>query len=267
MISALAIAARVFDNGTYLSMANAAADFILKRLRHPNGRLIHRYRDGQAALPDHIDDYAFFIWGLLELYGSSFEVERLQKAIELNNIMVKYFWDEKDGGFFCTPSDGESLLVRPKDIYDGAIPSGNSIAMLNLLTLGRITAEAEYERKAARMKKAFAANVIQTPMGYTQFLNAVGFDFGPTYELVIVGDKNSQDTREMLRILHSEFLPYKVVLFRPAKEKNPAISEYAEFTRNQSALDNKSTAYVCFNYSCELPTNDPQKMLRSLKQQ
>ena len=140
MIAALAKGAQVFDEPKYAEVAKRAADFILTDMRRADGRILHRYREGHAAIQANADDYAFLIWGLLELYETIFDVHYLRTALDLNSEMIKYFWDEQDGGFYFTADDAEELIVRQKEIYDGAIPSGNSVAVLNLFRLARITA-------------------------------------------------------------------------------------------------------------------------------
>ena len=129
MIAALARAAQVFDEPEYAEAARNSVGFILENMRRDDGRLLHRYRDGQAAIPAHASDYAFLIWGLLELYDATFDANYLQTALELNDDFIKHFWDHSHGGFYFTADDAEPLLTRQKEIYDGAIPSGNSIAM------------------------------------------------------------------------------------------------------------------------------------------
>ena len=127
--------------------------------------------------------------------------------------MLEHFWDNQNGGFYFTADDGESLLIRQKEIYDGAIPSGNSIAMLNLLRLGRITADSSLEEKAAAIGRAFVENVSKMPSAYTQLMIAVDFAVGPSYEVVIAGDRRAAETGEMLRAVRSRFIPNKIIVF------------------------------------------------------
>ena len=264
MIAALAKGARVLDEPGYAEAAKGALDFICENMRNTDGRLLHRYRDGQAALPANVDDYAFLIWGMIELYESTFEARYLQTALNLNDDLLQHFWDDTAGGFYFTADDAEKLLVRQKDIYDGAIPSGNSVAALNLLRLGRITAKAEFEEKAARIGRAFSKAVKQMPSAYTQLLLAVDFALGPSHEVIIVGEWGADDTKAMIRALRGHFVPNKVVLFRPSGEESPDITRLAEYTNYQSSIDGKATAYVCLNYTCKLPTTDSAKMLEML---
>jgi uncharacterized protein YyaL (SSP411 family) len=264
MIAALAKGARALDEPGYAEAAKNAVDFILQNMRTQDGRLLHRYRDGQAALTATVDDYAFLIWGMLELYESTFEVGFLESALKLNDDLLKHFWDEKPGGFYFTADDAEKLLVRQMDIYDGAVPSGNSVAALNLLRLARITANTDFEEKATRIGRAFSKAVSQTPSAYTQMMLAVDFIVGPSYEVVIAGKSGARDTKAMIRTLRQHFMPNKVVLFRPTEEKSPDIIRVAEYTTYQSNIDGKATAYVCLNYNCKLPTTDSGKMLQLL---
>jgi uncharacterized protein YyaL (SSP411 family) len=264
MIAALARGAQVFDESTYLSAARRTVDFILNRMRTSDGRLLHRYRDGHAAIPAHINDYSFLIWGLIELYEATFDVGHLETALELNEDFIEHFWDHDGGGFFFTADDGEKLLVRQKEIYDGAIPSGNSVAMLNLLRLGRITARADLEQKAATIGRVFSQSIKESPAAHTQLMAAVDFGIGPSYEVVIVGNSRAKDTKEMVRAVRRHFIPNKVVLLRTTEKKSPGIERVAEFTKHQPSIDNKATAYVCLNYACKAPTTEIGTMLEML---
>jgi hypothetical protein len=264
MIAALAKGARVLDEPGYAEAAKVALDFILENMHNTDGRLLHRYREGQAALQANVDDYAFLIWGMIELYETSFDVRYLQTALELNYDLLRHFWDDTAGGFYFSADDAEDLLVRQKNIYDGAIPSGNSVAALNLLRLGKITAEADFEKKAARIGGAFSRTVKQTPSAYTQLMLAVDFMLGPAYEVVIAGSPGADDTKTMIRALRTHFIPNIIVVLRPSDEPSPDITRLAEYTKHQSAIDGKATAYVCLNYNCQIPTTDSGKMLEML---
>ncbi len=238
MIAAFAKGASALDEPVYAEAARCAADFVWEKLRDNNGRLLKRFRQGNAALPAHLDDYAFLVWGLLELYEATFEVIYLQKAIQMNDIMLNSFWDDKNGGLFFSADSLDELLVRNKEIYDGAIPSGNSVAALNLLRIGRITANTDLENKAADIMRAFSEQVSRAPVGYTQLMSAINFAVGPSFEVVIAGDAESDQTQAMLRALHKNYFPNNVVLFRPSNIKKPTIVEIAAFTENQTSLAN-----------------------------
>jgi len=264
MIAALARAAQVFNTPAYADAAKKAASFILNNLHTPDGRLLHRYRDGEAKVAGMADDYAFFIWGLLELYETTFEAEHLITALALQHEMIEHFWDAQAGGFYFTADDAEKLLVRQKEIYDGAVPSGNSIAMLNLLRLARMTGQSTFEDKALGIARAFAESVNRVPSAYTQLLTAVSFARSPSHEIVIAGDPQAEDTKEMIAALRRAFIPNKVVMLRPADKRSAAITAIAPYTREHTAIDGRATAYVCRNYACNLPTTSVDKMLELL---
>ena len=264
MIAALAKGAQAFGEPRYANAARRAADFIIKSVRTAQGRLLHRYRDGEAALTAHVDDYAFLIYGLLELYEATFDVHYLETAMGLNEDLIRHFWDSENGGFYFTADDGERLLVRQKEVYDGAVPSGNSVAMLNLLRLGRITASADFEEKAAKIGGAFYGNVSQLPSAYTQLMAAADFAIGPSYEVVIAGDLQADDTRQMLDAIRGIFVPNKIVVLHPADQKPPPIDDIVPFIKDYSSIDGKATAYVCLDYNCQLPTKDIGSMLKLL---
>ena len=261
VIAAFAKAAQAFDDPSYTKVARRAADFILSKMRTSKGRLLHRYRLGEAAIPAMVNDYAYFTWGLLELYEASFEVAYLDAAIELTGDFLKHFWDQKNGGFFFSPDDGEKVLVAWKDLSDGALPSGNSVAMLNLLRLGRITARAEFEEKASQIGRLVANQVNRMPTAFAQTLMALDFGLGPSYEVVISGRWDAQDTKEMVKAIRTRYIPNKVVILRSEDQNPPDIVRIAKFTENQASINGKSTAYVCLNYNCKLPTTDIKEML------
>lgn len=264
MIAALAKGGRTLDERQYGEAAKRAADFILKNMRTSDGRLLHRYRDGQATIQAHVDDYAFLIWGLLELYEANFQVRYLRAIIELNKDLIDHYWDEDKGGFYFIADDAEEIFVRQKSIYDGAVPSGNSVAMLDLLRLGRITTNPDYEEKAAQIARTFSMNIKRSPSLHTQFMVAMDFWIGPSYEIVIIGNSHAKDTKEMLEALRKHFIPNKVVILKAAKSKSPEIIRIAEFTKYQTSIDGKATAYVCADYKCKMPTTDVSKMLELL---
>lgn len=215
----------------------------------------------------NLDDYAFMIYGMLELYETTFEVEYLKIALELNGVLIENFWDGVSGGFYFTADDAESLLVRQKQIYDGAVPSGNSVAMLNLLRLARITANTEFEQKATRIGDAFSETVRQQPSAHTQLMVALDFAVGPSYEVVIVGEPTGNDTVAMVAAIRRRFIPNKIVILRPADKSSSRIDDVAPFVRHNSASQGRATAYICLNFNCKLPTTDINTMLTLLVKQ
>jgi hypothetical protein len=266
MIAALAMGSRVLNRPDFLTAARQSAEFVLTVMRDDKGRLLHRHRDGESAIDGLLDDYAYMVWGLIELYQASFTTAYLQEAVTLNALMLDLFWDNGTGGFFLTAVDTNALLVRQKEIYDGAIPSGNSIALYNLLRLGRLTGNTNLDTKAKKLIQAFSEAVIELPSGYTQFLNGVDYTFGASREVVVVGDPAADTTQNMLNILQREYNPYMVSLFKDNTASSDELSTLAPFTDEYRAIDNKATAYVCRNFSCEQPTNDAQQLQKVIRQ-
>ncbi|MCK5627248.1 thioredoxin domain-containing protein, partial [Candidatus Bathyarchaeota archaeon] len=265
MIAALSKSTQILDEPKYLEAAKKAADFLISKILLSNGRLSHFYKDNEKSIYAYLDDYAFLIWGLIELYETTFKVDYLKSALELNDYLLKHFWDNERGGFYFSSDDSETILVRKKEIYDGAIPSGNSIQMLNLLRLSRITANMEFEEKAIQICKSFSNIVNKSPSSFTQLMVALDFLSGPSYEVVIAGNSNSDDTKNMLKVLRANFTPNKVLLLNPTEEESPKIHEIAHHITKQPSINGQATSYICTNYSCKEPTIDVKKMIKMLE--
>ena len=265
MIAALARGSIVLCETLYLEAAEKAVKFILSNMRNKDGRILHRYREGEAEITAFLTDYAFFIWGLLELYEEKFDISYLKTALDLNKQLIEYYWDDNIGGFFFTAEDGEELITRRKELYDGAIPSGNSVAFLNLLRLSYLTGDHELEEKADILGRVFSERISGSSLAYTQFMVGVDFAVGPSYSLVISGDTNREDTKDMLEKIRNQYIPNKVLIHRPTEVYPPKIDKYANFIEWFDKIDNKATAYVCINKTCKPPTNDINKMLEYLK--
>ncbi|NHJ86890.1 MAG: thioredoxin domain-containing protein [Asgard group archaeon] len=265
MITALTIAGRTLGNNNYINTAIKAMDFILNKMLNKGNRLWHRFRDGDVAVQGLLDDYVFTIWALLEIYETTFNVEYLRKAVQLKDILFEYFWDKENGAFYIAPSDGEELLVRKKEIYDGAIPSGNSVAMLTMLKLSRILGDPELEEKAQQINKNFSLQIEQALIAHSMVLSSLEYAYGPSFEIVIVGNINASDTKKMLTAIRENFIPNKVVLLVPLEESNPEIEQITEFVKYKTSIDGKATAHVCINRFCKFPTNDINIMLEQLK--
>ena len=260
MISSLSFGSRVLNEPKYKEAAQKAAQFIIKKLVTADGRLLHRYRDGDAAIMGTIEDYAFFIHGLLDLYEATFEIEYLKQGIDLAKNMVRLFWDEKDGGFYFTADNAEKLLYRQKEIYDGAIPSGNSVAALDLVRLSRLTLDKQWEEKLDGLFNIFSAQIASRPSSYGQMLMALDFTLGPSKEIVIAVPSTDTNIDEMIDAIYGRFIPNKVVLLRPMVGKEAGdIANISPFVENQLPLNDQVTIYLCENRVCKLPTNNLKK--------
>ena len=265
MIASLAKGARSLGEPVYAAAAAKAADFILEHMRDCEGQLLHRYREGEARVTASLNDYAFLIWGLSELYETTFETRFLAAALELLEHVLTHFKDDTDGGFYSTADYAESLILRTRDVFDGALPSGNSAMLMNLTFLGHLTGRQEYFYEASRLGRALSHEVGRAPQAHTHLLSALDLALGPSYETVICGDSRSEDTQRMLKALDKHFLPYNMVVFRPAETEHPEIVEIAPFTKSQTCIDGKPTAYVCQNCACSVPTTDTAEMLQMLE--
>jgi uncharacterized protein YyaL (SSP411 family) len=254
MIAAFAKAGRAFGNDHYIQVARRANAFVESEMRQENGELWHRWREGDKAVKGQLEDYAFMIFGLLELYESTLDARYLETALNYNDVLTGAFVDKEKGGYFMTAEDAEALIIRPKELYDGAIPSGNSVHMLNLLKLARLTGVPELERQAAETGKAFGGSIDRSPSNYSQALIALQFALGETVEIVVVGEKDDPETNMMLDHINTVYKPGKVVLFKDA-ENTGKLAELAPFTENQNRVDGKPTVYICRNFACEKPIN------------
>ncbi|TXT53512.1 MAG: hypothetical protein BAJALOKI1v1_2390004 [Promethearchaeota archaeon] len=262
MIAALAKGARVLKDDTLLTAAEKAFGFVSNNLIESNGTLLHRYRDGQADFNAFLDDYAFLIWASLELYESTFNVKYLDFALSLNEKLFTHFWDENIGAFYFTSDEGEDLIVRQKEIYDGAIPSGNSVAMLNLLKLGFYTGDLELERKAEIISQVFAEKIKNNPSTFCMLMCAVDFAMGPSYKVVITGNSKGDDTINLIEELQNKFYPNVLIIKKPTEVNDSKILTIAEFITEYTTLDEKATAYVCFNQGCKPPTTKKSQMIQ-----
>jgi len=264
IIAALAKASRALQNPEYLELAENAIAFILAKMRDKDGNLLHRYREGEAAILGFLDDYAFLTWGLIELYHATFKTQYLETAMEFTETLLGKFWDRNNDGFFFTSEESEELLQRQMDAYDGAIPSGNSIAMYNLIRLGRMIGKPEYEEKSARIGARFSEIISRSMGGFSMLLSALDYAIGPTHEVVIAGDPEKEDTKRMIAVLDEYYLPNVTTLLRGTEEQKIRLSEIAAYTKYHESIKGKATAYVCVEQNCRLPTTVVQKILELL---
>ncbi len=260
MISSLAFGSKVLQDPKYSQAAEKAAQFIEKHLITKDDHLKHRYRDGDGSIEGMIEDYAFFIHGLLDLYETTFEVNYLKQALRLATNMIDLFWDEENGGFYFTADGAEELLFRSKEIYDGAVPSGNSFAALDLVRLYHLTLDDQWKSKFDALFQAFAKEIEARPSVYAQMMMALDFHFGPSQEIVIAGDPQDQMTKDMVNKIYEFFLPNKVLILRPADTTAAkAIIEISPYVEHQGPLGGP-TAYVCENFMCKLPVKDVHQL-------
>ena len=227
---------------------------------------IAKGHDGLAGIPGFIEDYAFFIHGLIDLYEATFETRYLEAAISLNREMIRLFWDESKGGFFLTAKDAEKLILRPKEIYDGAIPSGSSVALLDLIRISRLTMDRTLDQKIEALVQASIGQVAVHPSAYTQMLVAYDFLIGPAREIVIAGEATDDKAREFFHEIFGKFLPNKVVILHPRDaRKAEAIEKLSPFIKNQVSKEGRVLAFVCKNFACAFPTSEVSQLRKLLE--
>jgi uncharacterized protein YyaL (SSP411 family) len=263
MIAALALGARVLDEDRYARAAGDAVAFIHRSLMGQNGRLLHRFRDGQAAIDAQAGDYAFLIMGLIELYRTTFDTDLLQQALRLQSRLDADFWDERQGGYFSTAAGDHDLPVRPKELYDGAMPSINSTALSNLLLLGRLTGDPRWDQRADGLTRSFAGRVNRHPLGFTHFLNGIDLALQPGQEVVVAGDLQAEDTKTLLKALRSGYAPHRVTMVKSNRNASD-LSNLAGFTSRLSAEKGQATAHICTGFNCQNSTTDVTIMLNNL---
>jgi hypothetical protein len=265
MIAALAKGYQALGDPLFSDAACRAADFILGQMRTPQGRLYRRWREGEVAISGFLEDYAFLVWGLIELYEATFRVRYLEEAIHLNQLMIELFGDQERSGFFFSGKDNESLITRQKELYDGATPSGNSVAALNLLRLARMTGKIDLDKEVEGLLRGFSSTVAEAPMAFTQFLNFLDFYLGPSQEIVLVGKPDWETTRAITAAIQQKFLPNKVLLFRAEDDTGKKLADLCPFVEGMKSTDRKATAYLCEGFSCKTPLTDLAAIQGALK--
>lgn len=245
MLAAFADAAAVLGSDEYLEVAKRNAEFILNELQK-EGRLLRTWKNGTAKLNGYVEDYANVADGLMELYRVSGDIKYIREAKRLVNVMITEFWDEENGGFFFTSNDHEELIVRNKDFYDNATPSGNSVAADVLLRLAKLVGDERYERFAVTVLRLTASQLLRYPQGFGRALSAMEFHISDTKEIVVVGPKGDAIEREIL----ARYLPSSVI----ALSANPeAEADTIPILQDRRTIDGKSTVYVCENFVCQKP--------------
>lgn len=261
IIAALATAGRVYKRKDYVLAARETLNFILNNLKI-NDQLMHRWREGEAAVNANLDDYAYLVWGLLELYQTTFLPEYLQMAQEYNKKLMDHFWDPEQGGYYFTADFIPQVLVRQKEAYDTALPSGNSVQMLNLERLYLLTGNDEYRNTSIAMEKYFSAIIKRSPPAFTMFLSAIAFKIGPSFNIVVAGSKNKDDTSLMLKKLQEQYLPNCVMVFNSGDNH---LNELIENMEDKNMVNDQVTAYVCGDGTCYPPVNSLEELLNIIK--
>jgi hypothetical protein len=266
MISAFALAAQALDDSSYLEAARRAAEFILQRMYNPlTGILLRRFRDGEAAIPGFLDDYAFFTQALVDLYETDFDPRWLDTAIALAEKARALFEDRAAGAFFSTAGDDPSVVLRMKDDYDGAEPSGNSVAVLNLMRLAQIADRADFRESAESTLRAFASRLKSLAAGVPQMLVALNFSLSKPKQIVLAGQRDSEGMRSLLRELRRRFVPNKIVLMIDSQESRRALMRYLPVVEGMGGIAGSATAYVCEDYACKLPVTSAGELAALLE--
>ena len=260
MLAAFAEAGAVLDRDDYTRVAATSASFVSESLRR-DGRLLRTHKDGVSRLLGYLEDYAFLIDGLLVLHEATFEASWLRDAVELGYAMVDLFWDDAAGQFYDTGTDHEELVVRPRDMTDNAIPSGSSMAAGVLLKLAVVSGDGDLERRAIVALRSTKGLMERFPTGAGHWLCALDFYLSTPREIALVGDRTAQDTKALLSEVYRSFLPNRVLVGQSDPEGDPLQSPLME---GRLMLNGRATAYVCRQYVCGLPANDPETLAGQL---
>ena len=266
MISAIARAASILDSKEYQRVAQNAMSFIESNLIDKNGRLLKRIRlgSGEGGLNATIEDYSFLIWGIIELYQLTFDPKYLHLASQFSDHIIEYFLDENDGSLYFTSDYAEELLVRSKDSYDGAIPSGNSVSAYNFIRLSKLLSRTDYEDVALGILNRFSKRLNRSGMGHTMMMKAVDFLMGPSYEIIISGKERNANSDKLIKQINRIKKFNKVIIWVDEENKSSlkSIMPFIDYF----PVDSKDPmVYVCQNYSCQLPTTDINKIIKLIK--
>ncbi|MEO6599742.1 MAG: thioredoxin domain-containing protein [Polyangiaceae bacterium] len=264
MISAFARASLVLDEPEYQKQAALAASFVLRELRAPDGQLRRSYRDGRTELVGYLDDYAFLIQGLLDLFEASSEPRWLEQAKALQAELDQRYWDEGAGGYFMTSNGQERLLIRNKPSYDGAEPSGNSVAVLNLLRLSQLTSDGSHQERAERVLAAFSADYRRAPTASPLMLAALEADLDKPSEVIVISPARGGDAGPLMAVVRSVYSPNRFVVNTTEGEAQSSLTQLVPSVEDKRALGGRSTAFVCERGRCQRPTSDPAVLRKQL---
>jgi uncharacterized protein YyaL (SSP411 family) len=257
MLRSFAEAARYLDRPDYLQVAVNNARFLLNEL-YRDGRLLRTYKEGRARLNGYLEDYTFLADGFLALYEANFDPRWFIEACRLMKEAIELFADKQNGGFFDTGSDHEALISRPKDIMDNATPAGNSVAADVLLRLAAFTGEEEYRRRADDYLRPIADVMVQHPQAFGHALGALDFAISQSKEIAIIGDPQQADTRALLEVVNTRYLPNSVLACASMGESESIQS--IPLLADRAMKEGKATAYVCQNFACLAPVNTPEDL-------
>ena len=263
MISGFLDAANLLADEAIQQDALRSIEFILTHLVK-DGQLLHSFKDGQAKLPAYLDDYACFVACLIDAFEATSEQRYLALAEQFHQGTVANFWDEVQGAFFLTGPDHETLIQRPKDPFDHAVPGGNSVATHNLLRLYYYTGEEEHMRRAERTLRLFRDQMEDNPFSFGHMLCALDFYLETPKEIAIIGRREAPDTQALLRVAHEAYVPNKILLVI-----DPVVGAGEAFAHlpvgEMTQLRGQATSYVCHNFACSIPTTDPAGLADLLK--
>ena len=265
MISAFARAGQVLEEPRYAEAAVKAAAFLRDKVYDANAHTLRRHwREGLAEVPGFLEDYVFFIRASLDLYESTFNIQWLELARELQVKQDELFWDSAGGGYFSDSGADKSVLLRMKDESDGVIPSGNAVAAINLLRLAQLSGDKAPAKKAEQILSAFAATVSRSPTAMPAMIESAHFARGKPKQIVIAGKPGAVDTLALLRVVHQRYLPERILLLADGGEGQLYLARDVEFFKDLKMIDGRATAYVCENYACQLPVNTPAALAKLL---
>jgi uncharacterized protein YyaL (SSP411 family) len=265
MISAFARAYQILGDESYRASAESAAAFVKKQLYQPgDGELIRSYREGASAVKGFADDYTFLIQGLLDLYEADFQSEHLPWALQLQKKQDALFWDEKEGGYFSVGEHDKNIIIRMKEDYDGAEPSPNSIAALNLQRLAAMLERGDMEKNAMRTLNAFSSQLKRMPVTLPQMLVALDFSLQKPKQIVLAARNGDKNLTPFLKEIHGRFMPHKILLLADGAEGQKFLAKAIPFIKEVKPIGGKPTVYVCENFTCQLPTNDLKELERLL---
>jgi uncharacterized protein YyaL (SSP411 family) len=266
MISAFARAGLALHDEGYVQAAAAAADFLLTRMRRDDSRLWRSFKDDKAENPAFVEDYAFLIAGLIDLYEAAGDVRWLTAAVELQALLDEHYGDEERGGYFTTSDDHEKLLAREKPTQDGAEPSGNSVAALNLLRLAALTADDAYRAAADRLLSGFSPLLEQSPAAVSEMLLALDWRLDRSREVVMVTGGRRDGAAELMAPVRRLFTPNRVLAVVPQKGRDRNLEKLLPMVQGKVAEEGRATAYVCEHGVCQLPTSDPEVLKKQLQE-